>query len=189
MGTSTNRRTPNTPVWKPMRAVVGDERVPTARQSAEIWRSATAEQEGALLSELGSAIIARAASLADSVGDPLVALATLRREIVTTQSVGVVTDLATRALGRACYLGGGRERFSAELFAETASYFASRELPSVVGAIGKIATTSGAIALKDELRTLAREAVNRAGRAPDDPAAWKKYVAEIARDLESGGKK
>ena len=188
MGTSSNHPSPKTPTWQPLKAVLGNERVPTERQSAEVWRAAFADREGQLVDDLGSDIIARAAGIASSVENPAAAVAMLRKEIVESKSAGLVVDMANRALARACYQGGGRDRFSAELLAEAASYYTSRDLPSYVGAAGRVRTTSESIELKSELRAIARAAAEEAGPAPDDRTKWRGYVSNLAEILKRGGK-
>src|SRR5688500_6977663 len=104
MGTSSNHPSPSTPTWQPLKAVLGDERVPPDRQSAEVWRAALADRDGRLINELGSEIVARAAALADTAPDAASAILSFRSDIVASKSAGLVLDMANRALARACHL-------------------------------------------------------------------------------------
>jgi hypothetical protein len=187
MGTSTNRPSPNTPTWQPIKATIGNETVPVERQSAEIWRAAAIDRDAKLLSELGGETIAYACSVAGRSTTAAEAMRDLQREIVTRKSVGLTVDMAKRALARAASTGAGAAGFARELFSEAVSYYASRDLPSVVAALGRVATNSDAIALKDGLRDVARSAVSRAGPPPREARGWRGYVSEVIEDLVGRG--
>ena len=189
MGTSTNRATPNTPVWQPLKAVLGRDSVPAERQSIEIWRAAAAERGGNIALELGSEILAYACSIASSSESATAAVAAYRHEVLATKNVGIVIDIASRALARASHARTGSDGFAAELFAEVASYYASRDLPGVVADRGRVGKMSEAIMLKDEFRAIARGAIERTSPAPSEAAAWRSYVSAAIDELSGGGRK
>jgi hypothetical protein len=173
-------------VWQPLKAVLGRDSVPAERQSVEIWRAATAERGGNITLELGGEIVAYACSIASSSETATAAIAAYRREVLATKNVGMVVDIASRALARASYARTGSDGFAAELFAEVASYYASRDLPGVVADRGRVSNISESIMLKDEIRAIARGAVERTGPAPSEPAAWRSYVSAAIDELTGG---
>jgi len=81
---------------------------------------------------------------------------------------------------------GGSDAFGPEFFAEATGYFASRDLPSVIGGQGRIQTAKNSLELKAELRN---EALARAGQVTADPRTdWAGYVSGALAML-SGMKK
>lgn len=99
--------------------------------------------------------------------------------IVQRHEAGVGVDLAKRALGRAIMTSQGPVGFVGELFAEAAAYYAARDLPSYVGATGRVATTTEAIALKVNLQDIARTAAVAVGEPPKKANDWKKHVQTV----------
>jgi hypothetical protein len=99
--------------------------------------------------------------------------------------VGLAVDLGRRALVRAAAKNSGAIGFAGELFAEAASYYVSRDLPSFVAAPDHILNSSSAIALKEELRNVARQAAFIAGEPADDRRGWNRYVARVITVLQA----
>ena len=163
--------------------MLGRRDVPVDRQSQEIWRAAGADREGRLSDELGSELFAAAGVAAESTRSPTEAVARFEEQLASERAASVILDLGKRALARAAAAGGGASGFAAELFAETASYYIARDLASLVGAAGRVPSTSAAVDLKSQIREVAREAVRRAGPAPVDPGAWRGYVTTVLAHL------
>jgi hypothetical protein len=92
-------------------------------------------------------------------------------------------SIAKRALARAASKGGGGETFGAEIFAETASYLASRDIPSYVGTPGRIQNINEAVALKAQLQERARTAAANARLKDASLQRWRTYVANVLADL------
>jgi hypothetical protein len=183
LGTSANHPSPNTPTWKLAKAVVGREDVPVHRQASEIWRAALGDRAEALKGELASGLIGRAAAIADSAKSPSVAVRQLEQLMLESRSTGLTVEVAKRALARAVAGQTGARGFAAELFAEATSYYVSRDLPSYVAGVGRVATTSGAIQLKAQLRSVAMEAASSRELASTDAAGWRRYVNRVVDDL------
>ncbi|MDQ2668798.1 MAG: hypothetical protein M3Z05_22785 [Gemmatimonadota bacterium] len=175
MGTSTSHPSPNTPSWRIARQVLGRDAAPLARQSEEIWKAAAADRGGRLGSELASPILAAAGAVAAQATSPLDAVRAFNRIAAEQRESGLALEIGRRALMRAVVSGGGASAFGAELFAEAASYYASRDLSSYVGAAGRVATSSESIALKDGLRAIAREAAGEV-RVRTDSDGWSAFV-------------
>lgn len=188
MGTSTNRPSPNTPVWRPAKAVLGRLDLDTERQSLELWRSALSDRAGRLSAELTDPLIARACEIAEARIPPVRAVQSFDEVLAQQYAAGLTLDMAKRALARASASESGSAGFASELFAETASYYASRDLPSFVGAPGRIQRTSDSIALKEELRNIARSAARTAAPVHPDPDGWRTYVAEVISILRGEGR-
>ena len=143
-----------------------------------------AEKGVALMGELTATPFAEAVGLADR---PLAeALPAFDRSVRESRTTSLFADLARRALARAVVTQGGGEAFGAELFAEATGYFASRDLPSVVGSQGKVQTAKDSLALKAALRN---EALSRVRQVRADPRVdWTGYVSAAISAL-AGAKK
>lgn len=187
MGTSVNRPSPNTPSWQVVKAVIGAKRVPVERQSAEVWRAAVRDSTERLETELGSELLAAACDIAMRSKSPLEAVRQFESRVVETKAAGLTFDMAKRALARACAQSGGAEGYARELFAEAASYYLSRDLPSYVGAEGRVGSSSEAINLKEAVRSIARTTASSAGPPPRDSEGWRAYVSDVLARLQRGG--
>jgi hypothetical protein len=185
MGTSTSQPSPKTPSWRIARQLLGRDAAPIARQSEEIWKAAAADRGGRLGDELASSVLAAAGSVAAEATSPVDAVRALNRIAAEQRATGLGLEIGRRALMRAVAGGGGAAAFGAELFAEAASYYASRDLSSYVGAAGRVATSSESIALKDGLRAIARGA---AGEVPvrTDSDGWSAFVRGTMQILTRG---
>lgn len=188
MGTSTNQRSPNTPNWRLALAAIGSQMVPTDRQSEEIWKAVSAERGDHLYREIGSELLALAASIAREAKSPAEAVSTFNRSIIESHAAGLTLDLGRRALARAVASGTGPGGFASELFSEITSYYVARDLPSFVGAAGRVATTTECIKLKDDLRYIARRAAQESGPVKSDVRGWRTYVRSVLTALQKGGR-
>jgi hypothetical protein len=184
VGTSRNDPSPSIPPWKPVLAVLGRTDVPAARQSLEIWRAVAADRGERLVRDLANPTLAEACSFVAegrSVGE---ALAAYDEATLHLGDVGLAVDLGRRALARAAAKNSGATGFAGELFAEAVSYYASRDLPSFVAAPGRVSNSSAAIALKEDLRNIARQAAFSAGRPALDRRGWNRYVGRVITALQ-----
>ena len=188
MGTSSNHPSPNTTNWNITRSVLGNTQVSEDLQSREIWRAALADRGDALKNDLGMPLLAAACEIATHAKSASEALGKFEQNVLSTHAAGLTLDLGRRALARAVAIKSGANGFAAELFAETAAYYASRDLPSFVGAPSRVKTTTEAIALKDNLKNLARQAAQSVP-VRTDPTGWKNYVAGVLAALQKEGKK
>ncbi len=94
--------------------------------------------------------------------------------------------MGRRALARAVASAGGRAAFCAELFAEAAGYYVSRDLPSYLGGTGRVSTAADAIAVKESFRAIARDAARTAAGGespPTDAQGWRAYVERVISGL------
>jgi len=183
MGTSSNHRSPNTPNWNITRSVLGNPQVSEDLQSREIWRAAMADRGDALMNDLGMPLLATACEIAAHATSLSEALGKFEQSVLSTHAASLTLDLGKRALARAVAMKSGATGFAAELFAETAGYYASRDLPSFVGAPGRVKTTTEAIALKDNLKNLARQTAQSVP-VRTDPTGWKDYVSSVLTTLQ-----
>jgi hypothetical protein len=117
---------------------------------------------------------------------PALAMREFDQAATETYSANLALDMAKRALARASADSSGAVGFASELFAEAASYFASRDLPSYVGGPGRISTTSAVIGFKDELREIARRTARLSGNVRTDSDGWRAYVNDILSSLQGG---
>ena len=183
MGTSRNDPSPRAPEWLPTFAVLGNPKFPIERQSLEVWTAASQELGGALYRDLSSPIVAHACEIANSRAEVFDALDAFDNTAAYEYKSGLAVEFARRALARSAEHAGGGRTFASELLAETVTYFVSRDLPSYVGAKGRIATAAEAIALKDSIGDVARRAVERAGEPPMGTRAWRRYVRGVIENL------
>ncbi len=183
MGTSANHPSPNTPNWKLAKAVVGREDVPAQRQTAEIWRAALKDRAAALKKELGSELLGRAAEIAESAQSPTAAVRQFEQLMLQSRAAGLTLEVGKRALARAVADRGGASGFATELFAEATSYYVSRDLPSFVGATGRVQSTTDSIQLKAEIRSVVRDSAASREMGRTDPVNWRRYVGRVVDDL------
>jgi hypothetical protein len=185
MGTSTNPRLPSTPLWTPATAVLGHLDWAPDRQGTEIWRAALADRNASLQNDLAGDLTAAASRLARAHRMVPTALSSFDTVVSTTDSIGVVVEFARRALAKAVADRSGSSGFAQELFAEAVSYYASRELPSIVGKASKIQTTGSWIALERQLRDFTRARVSAGEQPPSSERAWTTYVSRICNRLRA----
>jgi len=183
MGTSANHPSPNTPNWKLAKAVVGREDVPAGRQAAEIWRAALKDRAASLKKELGSELLGRAAAIADSAESPTRAVKQFESLMLASRTTGLSLEVAKRALARAVAGQSGAQGFAGELFAEATSYYVSRDLPSYLAAVGRVQSTSDAIQLKAQIRSVALESASSRDVGTTDPRNWRRYVGQVVDEL------
>ena len=188
MGTSSNQPSPKTPNWGLANAVLGKPSASPERQNQELWRAAIGDQGDALLDALGSPLLANACVLSTKSSSPSEAIGGFEQSLLDSHNAGLMLDLGKRALIRTVVAKKGASGFASELFAETVSYYASRDLPSFVGAKGRISTTSDAIELKNQLRDHARK-IAKKFPVKTDPKGWKDYVSKVLAELQKGERK
>lgn len=193
MGTSTNQASPRSSTsWMAARLVLGNQTVPVQRQTSELWRAAFRDDDARLQSELTSKFVAHCFRVAATADTPHVAKESLGHSAAQFKS-SLVADLATRAVLRSVAQKGGAAQFAAELFVETVSYYAARDLPSFVGAPGRISTTSDAVRLKTAIRDTTRATAAKCAAAVGITGSTQSitqkdlatYVSQTARALTS----
>jgi len=184
VGTSKNVPSPDTPPWKPLLAILGRTDTPIDRQTREIWRSAGAERGHRLIDEFAGPALAMACSLSSTSEDVRSATQAYDVYLSREHHVGFATEIAKRALCRAVATKEGEQGFASELFAEATSYYASRDLPSFVGARGRVRNVSDAIQLKGRLKELSKRVVENAGTPSSTPDNWARYVASVISNLQ-----
>lgn len=186
MGTSRNDRSPSNPAWKPALAVLGRPDIKPERQLQEIWRSAYGERGERLIGEFAHPSLPEACRLLTTKTVQMQEALT-RFEDVSSREVGTsfAVELGKRALARCIAASATPTRFVQELFAEATSYYASRDLPSYVGAKGRVETVAQSIALKDALKNIAMTVAGTVGEPRLDTAGWTRHVAQVITTLRS----
>jgi len=188
MGTSTNHSSPKTPNWRLANASLGNININISRQSQEIWRAAIADRGDSLADALGDPLLANACSLANKYVLPSLAVQEYERSIFIAHAASLFLDLGRRALARSVAKKTGMSGFASELFAETAGYYASRYLPSFIGAPGRVETVSKAIELKEQILNRARETA-KTYSVKSDSQGWKNYILKVLNSLQKGSTK
>jgi hypothetical protein len=185
MGTSSSHPSPRTPSWSIAREVLANAAVEPATQSRELWRAAASDQTAQLIEKLSHPIMSRACELAGEAMSPSDALASFEKILISSHTSGLVFDMARRALARAAAVRAGQRGFAAELFSELVSYYSSRDTPSFIAGRDRVATTSGAIFLKGQLRAIARQAAAETSPLSSDPQVWAGFVRAVVDHLQS----
>jgi hypothetical protein len=183
MGTSTNHPSPNAPSWNLAKAVLGREGISAEDQSRELWRAATADTSAKLEEHLCGPAILQALDVANRSESVSEALSSYDKAVASSHTATFFADISRRALVRAVASGAGVPGFAQELFAETVSYYASRDLPSIVGAKGKVSNTSAAISLKRQFADIAKDAA-RGYRTEVSTRSWPTVVASVLAVLK-----
>jgi len=193
MGTSRNDPSPRTPPWKPIREVLGNPKVSLEIQSHEIWRAASSDREGRLITDLSNSCLSKGAEIAASAESPLQASKAFD-SVVNELGGSFFTDIAKRALVRAVIGKQGAIGFASEFFAETASYYVSRDLAGVVGNKNKIKTSSDGVEFKTKLRDVAKntayknaEHLRSKGHLLEKNSDWSTFIVNTVSELK--GKK
>ena len=187
MGTSRNDRSPETPKWKPVLAVIGNINVEAQRQNLEIWRAAFAESGELLRRSLGSPLLVQACRVVSQrleVGNAIAAFDAAARE---TPEPSFISDLTRRAFIRSAARKDSVDEFIGETFSEIVTYYASRDLPSYIGAGGRISDVAASVNLKKTLQDTTKEKVASVGRPHLDSRSWRRYVARVLVELQKEG--
>ncbi len=184
MGTSRNDPSPRIPAWTPALAALGKEAVPPNKQLAEVWRAAIAQRGDSLLDALAHPALPRmlGAALAQS-GDAEAAVGAFEDSRSAAGVAGLQFDLARRAAMRSASHGLDLNHTAAEFMAEVTDYFVSRDLPSFVGAAGRVRNVAESESLRRSLRDLARRASLVRGRI-SEPKSWRRFVASAVERLK-----
>lgn len=188
MGTSRNDPSPNIPAWRPAKAALGRRDLSPERQAKLLWQAANAHRGPELAESFAAPVFATACAIAARGASVREALQGFDAAAAQGRAAGPVIDMGRRALARVAAQGGGAAGFASELFAEAVGYYASRDLPSYVGAAQRVQTAAEAIALKGEIRRATIEVVSRVGSPPTDSGAWRGYVSDVVAEL-SGARK
>jgi hypothetical protein len=184
MGTSVNHPSPKTPNWDLAKAMLGHENVPLERQNEELWKAALADPVASLPSELGSALLAQACELAGKSTSPSDAIKSFDEVVLSKHTASLTLDMGRRALARTVANNAGSTGFAMELFSEAVSYYAARDLPSYIGAQGRISSPGDAINLKEKLRAITQDTVKKVGQVKTDISGWKTYVDNVLNALQ-----
>lgn len=189
MGTSSNQSSPNTPPWRLPKAILGASGWPADRQSSEIWQAALADRQGKLRADFGDSLLAEACQIAERGVEPTRAVQAYDAALADNNAAGLALDMGRRALSRATAAQAGAIGFASELFAEAASYYVSRDLPSFLGAHGRVKTTTEAIHLKEQIKGIARDVARAAGPVRTDPDGWQAYISTVLSGLQGTGRR
>lgn len=184
MGTSSNQRSRAIPSWAPARALLGRNEVPAEAQSSELWKSALADGEARIQERLTSDALCYASLLAQQLKSPTEAVRAFE-ERIHEREPSLLDSVAKRALVRSVVKGSGSSGFASELFAEGVAYLASRDLPSYVGAEGRVSTVAAASDVKSQLQDIARQAARAVELNGHTAEAWHSYVVRVLASLSS----
>jgi hypothetical protein len=184
MGTSRNDRSPSSPPWRPVQAVLGRKDIGTQRQMQELWLAAFADRGERLIGDFTKPAMVDLLRVAAANPTPQAAIRAFDDVVGRHGDAGLALDFARRALVRNAAARGGLAGFASELFSEASGYYASRDLPSFVGAENRVPNSSGAIELKNAIRVATQDAVGRVGVPTPDRSSWLSYVSDVIDHLK-----
>ena len=179
MGTSRNDRSPSSPPWRPLQAVLGRKDVDTQRQTQELWLAAFADRGERLISDFSKPAMVDLLRIASENPTPQAANQAFDAVVSRHHDASLALDFARRALVRNAAANGGAAGFATELFSEASGYYASRDLPSFVGAESRIPNISGAIELKNAIKAATIEVVKQVEVPAADRISWQGYVSTV----------
>jgi hypothetical protein len=183
MGTSRNDPSPRVPAWTPALAALGNQSVRPARQLAEVWRAAVAQRGQSLVEALAHPALPAVLDAAITQRErPEAAFDAFEAARTAAQAYGLQFDLARRAAMRAAARGLDLNHAAAEFFAEVTDYFVSRDLPSFVGAPGRVRDVAESESLRSTLRELARSTSIERARI-SGPEGWRRFVESAIQRL------
>lgn len=185
MGTSRNDPSPDTPPWRIALSILGRNDILPERQMQQLWRSASADRDESLIQDFTSPVLAEACRIADQRLKVVDAINEFNRIADEKYESGLAIDMGRRALARITGFGGDSKDFVGELFSEASSYYASRDLPSVVGIEGRPSTASELIELKNNIRNKTKQLVRQAEAPRYDSNNWSHYI-KVVIDLLKG---
>jgi len=143
----------------------------------------SADRGERLEGEVGSGAVGEACRIADSRQAPTHAVAAFDAFLSRQGLSGLTLDLARRALARTASKQAGATQFASEFFGELTAYYAARDLPSFVGASGRVASSSEAVGLKQALRAVTSTIVSSVGRVAGDPERWPGFARAVLAAL------
>jgi hypothetical protein len=193
MGTSSNQSSPRRdPSWIAARIALANSAFPVDRQSKELWRAAAADVDADLQRRIGDSVFAQAATLAQSHLSSEGAVTAFQNVLDKASAASVFTEIGKRALARASQSTQGSIGFAGELFAETASYYVSRDLPSVVGLNARPTSVKAALSIKqlvcNQARTAAASIAASSGIFSNSKSIstreWRAYVSAVITALK-----
>jgi hypothetical protein len=191
MGTSTNQRSPRTPNWKSVEVAYTFPNIPVQRTAQEIWRAATQEPDGGIVSGLRSPVVARCLEIVQNSRSAIETAQKVKRLLALSGQTSLAGEIAQRAAVIAHQSRENRTNaFVKSLFSEASNYLVSRDLPGFVGTADKVRTVQTATALKT---SIVREVSTNVSSVPKpsgkltSPRNWQKFVNTVIDHL-SGGK-
>src|ERR1035441_6368212 len=98
MGTSRNDRSPSTPPWRPLQAVLGRKDVDPKRQVRELWLAALAERGERLIGDFSKPAMVDLLRIAAGNPTPQAAIQAFDNIVGERRDAGLALDLARRAL-------------------------------------------------------------------------------------------
>jgi len=191
MGTSTNQRSPRTSNWKAVDVAYTHPGATIQRTAQEIWRAATNEVDGGLVSGLQSPLIAQCLEAVQTSRSATDAAQKVRRLLALSGQASLAGEIAQRAAVIAHEIKGNRTNaFVKSLFSEASNYLISRDLPGYVGLADRVRTVQNATALKTSIINEVSSKVDSvpmpAGKL-SSPRTWQKFVNKVVDHL-SGAK-
>lgn len=191
MGTSTNQRSPRTPNWKSVEVAYTFPNIPVQRTAQEIWRAATQEPDGGIVSGLRSPVVAQCLEIVQNSRSATDTAQKVKRLLALSGQTSLAGEIAQRAAVIAQQSKENRTNaFVKSLFSEASNYLVSRDLPGFVGTADKVRTVQTATALKT---SIIREVSTNVSSVPKpsgkltSPGNWQKFVNSVVDHL-SGGK-
>lgn len=187
MGTSISHRSPSTSNWRAATTAYKSPEVGIERATQEIWRAATNQPMGNLVTDLGTPIVARCLQLTIETSSSEDAVREAGKEIALSGQASLAADIAQRAIVQSYRqpqaLSNG---FVKSLFSEAVNYLVSRDLSGYVGNSERIRNVTDSIDFKKQTREQVESIVDTV-HLPEgverDADKWQTYVSKVVSRL------
>lgn len=188
MGTSVNQRSPKTVNWRAANAAYTTPNIEINRAVQELWRAASNQPSGDLVSDLSNPIISECLRIVTVSKTREEAIRAATRAVIDSGRASLAADIAQRAVSQS--FQEGKEKislFTSTLFSQASNYLISRDLPGFVGANGRAKTVKEAVALKSEMLSYVSKKVAEKPlpkEANSIISNWKNVVKSIVSDFK-----
>jgi hypothetical protein len=183
MGTSTSQRSPRTSNWKVVEALYTQPGVTVQRTAQEIWRAATNEPDGGMISSLSSPVIAQCLEIVQSSRSTTDAAQKVRRLLALSGQTSLAGEIAQRAAVIAREARGNTtDAFVRSLFSEASNYLISRDLPGFVGLADHIRNVQRTAEFKSLIMGQISSAVDTVPKPSgklSSPRVWRNFVSSV----------
>lgn len=175
MGTSTSHPSPRTLGWSAVATGYTSSAVPLERVVVEVWRAAQSQTEP-LEKYLSSPVVFKCQEAVRQASSPSDALASVSHVLRESKQNTVIAELAKRAAAQAFRSDEPVRAWRVALFAETADYLVSRDLPGYVGPSFRNSTLNELLAFKDATVSRVKNIVSQVQADPHSAREWRSYI-------------
>lgn len=171
--------------------MIRDLPIAVQRTAQEIWRAATQEPGGGIVTGLKSPVVAQCLEIAQNSHSATDTAKKVKQLLALSGQASLAGEIAQRAAVIAHQSKENRTNaFVKSLFSEASNYLVSRDLPGFVGAADKVRTVQTATELKTSIMRKVSSNVSSVPKPSGkltSPKNWQKFVNSVV-DYLSGSK-